>query len=165
MKPIRLLLLFALAACQAPSSETTGQIGEAAPSYSAPTLLGDSIRLADLRGDVVLLNVWATWCIPCRKEVPELQALHGELEPQGLRVVGVSVDGSGSDDAVRSFADDFGMTYTILRDPGEIVSSTFRIQGVPASFLIDREGKVVWRHLGPFEKDNPALRDALQSAL
>lgn len=161
-----LLFVLALAGCDMPAPQaTTGQPGEAAPAYGAVTLSGDSMHLADFRGGVVLLNVWATWCIPCRKEVPELQALHSELESRGLKVVGVSVDASGSEGAIQSFAQEFGMTYAILLDPGETVSSIFRIQGVPASFLIDRDGKVVWRRLGPFEKNDPALRQALDAAL
>jgi len=166
MKRVLLTLsLFMIAGCEAPAPATSGQLGESAPAYGALDMAGDSVRLADLRGEVVLLNVWATWCIPCRREVPELQALHTELAGKGLRVVGVSVDASGSEDVVRSFAEEFGMTYTILRDPGEVVSSRFRIQGVPASLLIDRQGTVIWRHIGPFEKDNPALREALAAAL
>ena len=161
-----LLFVLPLAGCDMSVPQaTTGQPGEAAPAYGSVTMSGDSMHLADFRGEVVLLNVWATWCIPCRKEVPELQALHSELESRGLKVVGVSVDASGSEDAIRSFAQEFGMTYTILLDPGETVSSMFRIQGVPASFLIDRDGKVVWRRLGPFEKNDPALRQALDTAL
>jgi len=165
MKRLLFLSVALTAACEVPAPSTSGQLGEAVPAYGALTMAGDSLYLADLKGEVVLLNVWATWCIPCRREVPELQALHTELEPRGLRVLGVSVDASGSDAAIRSFAEEFGMTYTILRDPGEVVSSTFRIQGVPASFLIDRSGTVVWRHLGPFEQNDSTLRNALGSAL
>jgi cytochrome c-type biogenesis protein len=140
-------------------------VGSSAPSYGATTLSGDSIDLAAMKGQVVLLNVWATWCIPCRREVPELQALHQELEAKGLRVWGVSIDGGEADADVTGFIDDFKMTYTVLRDPAERVLTVFRIQGVPASYLIDREGVVRWRTIGPFKATDPQLQQALQATL
>ena len=152
-----------LAACgEAPGN---GQVGTRAPAFAAPTVAGDTVRLAQLSGDVVLLNVWATWCIPCRVEIPELQALHQELSGRGLRVVGVSVDEGNSDAQVTDFATHFGMTYTILRDPEERVTQAFAVPGVPASFLIDRKGVVRWRHLGPFRANNVEFRKALDATL
>lgn len=162
MKPLLLVLL--LAAC-AETNPEYGEVGKPAPSFGAVTLTGDSVNLAKLRGDVVLLNVWATWCIPCRREIPELQALHQEYESRGLHVVGVSVDEGNADRDVEEFAKAFSMSYTILRDPGENVSNAFRIPGVPASFLIDRDGVVRWRHIGPFKASDPAFLNALHSVL
>ena len=144
---------------------SSGQVGDDAPSYSAPALNGESTSLASLRGEVVLLNVWATWCIPCRKELPELQQLHQQYAARGLRVVGVSVDDGSADRSVAEFVREFGITYTILRDPAENVSHTFAIPGVPASFLIDRKGKVAWRRLGPFTVADSTLQKALSQAL
>lgn len=138
--------------------------GANAPTFTARTLDGDSLGLADLRGQVVLLNVWATWCVPCRKEMPELQALHQEFADQGLHVVGVSVDEQSADDAVRSFTADLGVTYTILRDPGESVSFAFQIPGVPSTFLINREGRIAWKHFGPFDRNHAGLRAALSES-
>ncbi len=142
-----------------------GTVGEPAPAYGAVTMRGDSLDLATMKGQVVLLNVWATWCIPCRREVPELQALHQELETKGLRVWGVSIDGAESHSDVAGFMDDFKMTYTVLRDPGERVLSVFRIQGVPASYLIDREGVVRWKTIGPFKASDPELQAAIETSL
>jgi cytochrome c biogenesis protein CcmG, thiol:disulfide interchange protein DsbE len=153
-----------LAACTQPA-KLPGDVGEAAPVYVATTLAGDSLSLASLKGEVVLLNVWATWCIPCRKEIPELQALHQELSGRGLRVVGVSVDEGNADEDVAGFAKDFSMTYTILRDPGEGVSNAFRVPGVPSSFLIDRKGIVRWRRIGVFKTDDVQFRAALEASL
>lgn len=160
----RLLFVLVLVAC-AEAAPNYGDVGKPAPSFGAVTLTGDSVNLASLKGDVVLLNVWATWCIPCRREIPELQALHQEYEAKGLHVIGVSVDEGGADSDVESFAKAFSMTYTILRDPGETVSNAFRIPGVPASFLIDREGVVRWRHIGPFKANDPQFLAALNSVL
>ena len=140
-------------------------VGTAMPDYAAASPNGDSLRLASLKGSVVLLNVWATWCIPCRKELPELQALHQEYESQGLRIVGVSVDEPGTDADVVDFAKSFGLTYTILHDPEQRISDVFRIPGVPASFVIDRAGIIRWRHLGPFKATDTTFTAVLQKAL
>lgn len=157
--------LFFLTACAEQAPQIPGAVGTPVPQYGAIDMQGDSVDLAQMKGDVVLLNVWATWCIPCRREVPELQALHQKFEAKGLRVLGVSVDGGEADADVAAFAKDFQMTYPILRDPGERVLSVFRIQGVPASYLIDRQGIVRWRTLGPFKAEDAALQAALQQTL
>ncbi len=165
MRSFRLFGWLLLAGCAENAQPRAGAVDQPAPAYGAVTMQGDSVDLASLRGSVVLLNVWATWCIPCRREVPELQALHQQYERRGLRVVGVSVDGGQADGDVAGFISDFKMTYTVLRDPGERVMSTFRIVGVPASYLIDREGVVRWNTIGPFMADDPQLQTALQNAL
>jgi peroxiredoxin len=103
----------------------TVELGAPAPAYSAVSLTGDSVSIADLRGKVVLLNVWATWCHPCRTEIPELRALHAQFAPRGLQLVGVSVDADGSDEAIQEFMKEFSMNYEIWRDPGEQVMTTF----------------------------------------
>ncbi|MGH7476335.1 MAG: peroxiredoxin family protein [Longimicrobiales bacterium] len=168
---LRVLALLAAAAVgtascgPADSAGRTGRVGEVAPAYAAPTLAGDSISLASLRGDVVLLNVWATWCPPCREEIPQLQALHERHAADGLRVIGVSVDNAAAHELIDEFVEDFGIGYSILHDPGERVSTVFRVPGVPATFLIDRAGVVRWRHLGPFTLQDATLRRALDAAL
>ena len=152
-----------LTACQQPAYP--GEVGGPVPAYAAAAFSGDSIRLQDLHGSVVLLNVWATWCIPCRREIPELQALHQQYAAQGLRVIGVSVDEGGGDADVAGFVKDFGMTYAIARDPADRISRLFRFQGVPASLLIDRKGVVRWRHLGRFTASDSTFQATLQKAL
>ncbi len=165
-----------LAACALPAvaacSGTGGDdargrvdIGLPAPAYSAVSLSGDSVSLEAQRGKVVLLNVWATWCHPCRDEIPELQALHEKYSAQGLELVGVSVDTDGSDEAIRAFMNDFRMTYPIWRDPDERVSTQFLVVGVPATFLIDRQGVLRWRKTGPIQPGDATLRQALEQAL
>jgi cytochrome c biogenesis protein CcmG, thiol:disulfide interchange protein DsbE len=162
---VLLVLACVVGACADKPPQVPGAVGTTAPAYGAPTMTGDSLDLASMKGQVVLLNVWATWCIPCRREVPELQALHQELEGQGLKVWGVSIDGGEANADVTGFINDFKMTYTVLRDPAERVLSVFRIQGVPASYLIDREGVVRWRTIGPFKANDPQLQEALQVTL
>ena len=141
------------------------EIGAPAPGYSTVSLDGDSVSLAAHRGKVVLLNVWATWCHPCRDEIPELQAIHVKYQPRGLELIGVSVDSDGSDDAIRTFMKDFRMTYPVWRDPDERVSSQFLVVGVPATFLIDRQGVLRWRKTGPIQPNDPSLTAAIEAAI
>lgn len=152
-----------MAACSQPP--LPGDTGTAVPAYAAIAMTGDSIRLADRKGHPLLLNVWATWCGPCKKEIPELQALHQTYSGSGLEVIGVSIDESGSMDDVAAFTHDYGMTYTIALDPDDHVSTAFRFQGVPASVLIDRAGIVRWRHVGAFQVVDPEFQAALKKVL
>ena len=142
-----------------------GSVGTPAPAYGARTLSGDPVELASLRGDVVLLNVWATWCHPCREEIPALQRLHERMADSGLRLVGVSVDAGGEGRRVEAFAREFGVTYDIWLDPDDRVSDAFYTLGVPTTMLIDRAGIVRWRHTGPVKDTDPALLRALDAAL
>jgi len=141
------------------------EIGVKAPAYRTVSLTGDSVSLAGERGKVVLLNVWATWCHPCREEIPQLRAMHARYAAQGLELIGVSIDSEGNDDDVRSFMRDFDMTFPIWRDPDERVSTTFRVLGVPATFLIDRKGVLRWRKTGPIAPNDTSLVSAIQRAL
>ena len=141
------------------------EVGAPAPAYRTVALGGDSVSLAAHRGKVVLFNIWATWCHPCRDEIPELQALHMKYRDRGLELVGVSVDADGSDDAIRAFMKDFEMTYPVWRDPDERVSTQFLVVGVPATFLIDREGVLRWRKTGPIQPNDTSLVAAIERAL
>lgn len=159
------VLLIALQGCDASSIPRAPEVGALAPVYSAVTLSGDSIALSAHEGEVVLLNVWATWCLPCREEIPALQRLHERFGPEGLRIVGVSVDAPGEQGNVQEFASSFGVTYDIWLDPAEHVVSAFRVIGVPNTFLIDRAGVIRWKHIGPVLDDDAALLASLTRAL
>lgn len=126
---------------------------------------GDSVSLAGQRGKVVLLNVWATWCHPCRDEIPELQAIHNRYSGRGLELIGVSVDAQGNADGIREFVREFQMTYPIWHDPDERVSTQFLVVGVPATFLIDRTGVLRWRKTGPVQPGDTSLTNAIERAL
>ena len=159
-----------VAACTGPGGEggaSSGkvEVGAPAPAYRTVALDGDSVSLAAQRGKVVLFNIWATWCHPCRDEIPELQELHTKYRARGLELVGVSVDADGSDDAIRAFMKDFEMTYPVWRDPDERVSTQFLVVGVPATFLIDREGVLRWRKTGPIQPNDTSLVAAIERAL
>ncbi|MBK8249600.1 MAG: TlpA family protein disulfide reductase [Gemmatimonadetes bacterium] len=140
-------------------------VGDVAPPYAATTLSGDSVSTTALKGKVVLLNVWATWCAPCREEIPYLQSLHEQHAASGLELVGVSVDTQGEDETIRGFMRDFGMTYPVWRDPDERVQTLFQALGVPSSYLIDRAGVIRWRRLGIIRQNDSTFTQALQAAL
>lgn len=118
--------------------------GAPAPAYTAPTVDGTvAVRtLSDLRGDVVLLNVWATWCPPCLEEMPTMQRLWEAYGDRGLRVIAISIDDTGAGGLIREFATTHGLTFEILHDPAATVMDVFQASGVPQSFLIDRAGRI-----------------------
>ena len=162
-----LCLALVAAACgdDAGSNDAEATLSPEAPAFAAATLDGDSVSLAELRGETVLLNVWATWCAPCREEIPELQALHETFGPRGLRVIGVTVDSRSAAEDVRRFMDQFGMTYEIWWDPDQTAVSAFGAMGVPLTVLIGPDGRIRWRHLGAVPPGDPELRDAVEALL
>ena len=111
-----------------------------AVDFTLTDLNGKSWTLKQLKGKVVLLNFWATWCQPCRKEVPDLEALYKQFESQGLVVLGISDD---EPDKVRAFVQQQGVTYPVLLDGGSKVNHLFQVDGIPKTFVYDREGKIV----------------------
>lgn len=141
------------------------EVGAPAPGYATVSLAGDSVSLAAQKGKVVLLNVWATWCHPCRSEIPELRAIHDRYKARGLELVGVSVDADGADQNIRAFMKEFDMTYPIWRDPDERVSTQFLVIGVPATFLVDRQGILRWRKTGAILPNDSTLSAAIERAL
>lgn len=172
MKSYRSLLLPLLAlvnfACEAPPERVSIralQAGDSAPEFAAVTLAGDTVSLKALRGEAVMLNVWATWCIPCREEMPSLEALHREHAKDGLRVVGVSIDAAGMDSEIAQFVNEHKLTFIILHDPAERVSRAFRTRAVPETFLFDRKGKLVRRWIGKFDPLSPDARRDVARAL
>jgi cytochrome c-type biogenesis protein len=140
-------------------------IGLPVPAYSTLTLAGDSVSLASQRGKVVLLNVWATWCHPCRTEIPELIALYDQYRERGLELIGVTIDAEGADAEIRSFMDEFGMTFPIWHDPESRVLTEFLAIGVPSTFLIDKDGILRWRKLGPVASNDSTLARAIEKAI
>jgi thiol-disulfide isomerase/thioredoxin len=118
-----------------------------APDFTLPTLSGAPIRLAELRGKVVLLNFWATWCVPCRTEMPSLDALYQQYQDRGLAVLAVNVD-TLSTAGVEAFMQEVAVTFPIVLDPAWSVARAYRVLGLPTTYLIDRGGNVVIREVG-----------------
>ena len=161
----RLALLVGLTACVPADDAGPPRVGEPARDYAATNLMGDEVALADLRGKVVLLNLWATWCAPCRMETPYLQAVYEEHVDQGFEIVGISMDTGDAADDVEMFVDEYAVTYTILHDPEMRGMELYRVLGLPATFLIDREGVLRWMRYGPIPEDDPDFVRALEDAL
>src|SRR6202008_994502 len=108
--------------------------------FTLTDLNGKPWTLRDLRGKVVLLNFWATWCPPCRKEMPDLETLYQQFKDQGLLILAISDEDPGT---VKPFIAQQKVTYPILLDPGRKVNDLFQIEGIPKTFVYDRNGKLV----------------------
>jgi peroxiredoxin len=153
-----LLVVGRLAVAQDPlrALDLMGPAPTAAPrDFTVPTPDGSSLALTDLRGRVVLLNFWATWCVPCREEMPAMERLHRRFKDQGFVVLAISIDAPGTS-AIVPFARQLGLTYPIGLDAKKALARQYGVRGLPASFLLDRTGAVVGRALGPREWDSPA---------
>jgi cytochrome c biogenesis protein CcmG, thiol:disulfide interchange protein DsbE len=125
-------------------------VGAKAPPFGARMVDGSGrvVHLADFKGHVVLLNVWATWCGPCKAEMPTLEQLYKMYGPQGLKIVAVSIDETASDDSVRNYARNMGLTFDILHDPQYEIEKTYQVMGYPESFVIDKDGIIRKTWLG-----------------
>ena len=139
--------------------------GDEAPVFAAQTLAGEPIDGATLAGSPYMLNVWATWCAPCRHEMPELQRLHDAHSADGFQVVGVSVDDRGAAPTIRMFLDEIGVTFPVYHDPSWEMAERYGLIGLPGTFLIDGEGRFVRRWTGEFEPMAPEVREAVREAL
>ena len=136
-------------------------VGRPAPSFDLETLDGGRLSLAQLRGSPVVLNFWASWCIPCREEAPLLTAAAKDYQAQGLRVVGVVYQDSA--ESARDFMDRYGQTYPGLLDLDGRTAIDFGVFGIPETFFIDRAGVVRSRQVGPVTEDG--LRDQIEGIL
>ena len=114
--------------------------GRPAPDFTLQTVAGETVTLSDLRGQVVVLNFWATWCPPCRAEMPALQEVYDARRADGLMVL--AIDQNEPADLVASFRDEFKLTFPLLLDPGYAVSDRYRIGVLPTTFFIDRGGVI-----------------------
>ncbi len=141
------------------------EVGSVAPDFRAVDLAtNDTVQLRSYRGQVVLLNVWATWCQPCRVEMPSIQRLHDSFGRQGLRVLAVSIDEQDAD-VVREFQRSYELTFDILHDRSRAIERVYQTTGVPETFVINREGRIVKKMIGAHEWDSPANRDLIRRLL
>ncbi len=122
--------------------------GSLVPSYSVVTLEGEPLSGESLRGEVVLVNVWATWCAPCRVEMPLLQAMHERHASRGFTLLGLSVDRTGPE-GVRAFLEERGITYPVAIVGSDVERAFGGVQGYPTSFLLDRQGVIRHAVMGP----------------
>ncbi len=129
-----------------------------APDFTLANLDGSWFKLSDLKGKVIMLNFWGTWCPPCRREIPDFVKLMEKYNKDGLEIVGVTLT-SGNADKIQQFVDSNGMNYTLLTDidnnETQVVTARYgevtgeRINGIPTTFIIDRNGYIVKRYVGP----------------
>lgn len=130
---------------------TPAKVDYPAPSLTLYDLDGASRSLADYSGQVVLVNMWATWCPPCREEMPTLEAFYRDYADQGFVIIGLN-DGDAAID-VRDFVQSYGLTFPIWLDPTYLSESAFNTMNLPSSFVIDRQGQVRLQWVGMIERD------------
>jgi len=155
------LLMLAITACQPPTDEIA--IGKPLPAFELPDLAGKTVRLSDFKGKVVLLDFWATYCIPCRDAVPELRKLSDKYKAQGFEVVGISVD--AYTEGVPDFVKELRMNYTVLLDSDQDVQAAYGLRSLPETFLIGRDGLLKKHWMGFDEKVGKAISAAVEAAL
>lgn len=132
------------------------QPGFEAPNFNFPDLNGRKISLSDHRGKVVLVNIWATWCPPCRQEMPSMQRLYARFKGDNFEILAVSIDSTGRE-VVAPFMRKMNLTFRALLDPKETIKPLYRITGVPESFIIDKDGILVEKIIGPINWATPEV--------
>jgi peroxiredoxin len=135
-----------------------------APEFTLSALGGERISLRDLRGKLVLLNFWATWCPPCKEEMPSMERLYRRYQPRGFTILAVSID-RGGEAAVREFAKAHGLTFPIGLDPKVDVANLYGVRALPSTFLIDKTGHTVAVALGPRDWDSTAAHAVVEELL
>ena len=147
--------------------------GTVAPQFEVSDLGGNPARLSDYEGEVVMINIWATWCAPCRFEMPSMERLHQRFKDDGLRILAISVDAKlGEADQVgrpggdlQAFADSLGLTFTILHDPSGEIQNLYQTTGVPETLLVGRDGVIYKKVAGPTEWDAPEHQELIRRLL
>lgn len=143
--------------------------GKMAPDFELPAIGGGTVRLSDHKGKLVFVNIWATWCAPCRDEMPSMERLYQKLKGPNFEMIAISVDQEGAA-AVEPFAKELGLSFPILLDPEkndskdykpEGVAKNYMITGVPETYLIKQDGLVILHLVGPTEWDRPEIVDVL----
>jgi peroxiredoxin len=136
------------------------QLGSKAPDFKALTL--DSIprekRLADYRGKVLMINVWATWCLPCRVEMPSIEALNKDYASKGLKIVAISIDDPGTDATIRAFVKQYGLTFEVLHDAKARISEEYDITGYPETFIVGKDGVIRKKLMSATDWNSPEAR-------
>jgi len=159
MRRAALAVAFALAA----NAAFAAGIGDPAPAFALRDAHGDTLSLERLRGQVVYVDFWASWCTPCRRSFPWMNAMQARHGGEGLTVVGVNVDKRPADAA--RFLGDVPATFTVVYDPGGATPSAYGVKGMPSSYLIDRRGNVVAVEDGFHDERRAALEAQIESAL
>ncbi|MEO6446883.1 MAG: TlpA disulfide reductase family protein [Gemmatimonadaceae bacterium] len=143
------------------------QVGAPAPDFQASTLDGTTRvkTLADYRGEVVLVNLWATWCGPCVIEMPSIQRLYDRYREDGLKVVAIAVDDPGFEQQILDFVSQRSFTFEVLHEGSGRIEAAFQTSGIPATFLIGRDGRIRKFQLGAADWDSAANRAVVAQLL
>ncbi len=166
MKLLPALAVVAVAAAGTACLRQPIGVGSAAPDFTAVSLAtGEPVSFrAEYGGQVTLVNIWATWCEPCKKEIPALDTLYRTLKDQGFRIAAVSID-VGDSTEVRQFLDQFGVAFDVLHDPARRIEQLYQTTGVPESFLIDRDGRITRIVYGDHPWASPSNRRIIEQLL
>jgi peroxiredoxin len=142
------------------------EVGAQAPDFRAMDLAtGDSVSFREhYRGAVTLINIWATWCIPCRVEMPGMDSVYQSLAPRGFKIAAVSID-EGNPEDVRAFGQELGLSFDLLHDRSTEVRDIYQTTGVPESFLINKDGIIVKRLIGEHAWNSPVNRKLIERLL
>ena len=159
MRLARTLIPTLLLALLGGTATATGP-APAAPDFALPARDGGEVRLSELKGQVVMINFWATWCGPCRQEMPLLQQIHAKYEPLGFTMLGVNVEPDSA--AAQNWLKDMPVSFPIVFDRKSEVSSSFGVEAMPSSVLIDREGRVRHVHRGYKPGDEAVYADLVR---
>lgn len=157
------VLLVGLPACEKvrpKKKQLVAEIGKPAPDFSLTDQAGNTWRLSDLRGNVVFVNFWATWCKPCRDEMPSMEILNKSLAGQPFQMLAISYNDTPA--MAFTFASRLGVTFPILADPGQKTASAYLITGVPETFIIDRDGVLRQKYIGPRQWHAPDVLEMLK---
>jgi peroxiredoxin len=132
------------------------RVGQPLPDFTFPDLQGHRVQLSALRGKVVFINVWATWCPPCVEEMPTMQRLYDRLHARGLEVLAISIDTLGAQ-VVGPFMQQYQLTFPALLDPTSRIERLYQIGGVPESFIVNKGGRLVEKVVGPRDWSHPQV--------
>lgn len=157
--------LVSTSGCKKQRDEDPAGAHEVAPAFETKDLAGEAVSLADYEGQVVLLNVWATWCDPCVRELPELARMHTSLQDQRFTVIGLNTDVRSKLAKVRTTVVHHALPFPIWLDFDSKSQVAFKLRGYPTSFLIDRQGNIRWKREGEITKNDPELGAILETVL
>lgn len=144
---VALALLTGLAGCTLPSKSPSGGSGQPAPQFSLPNLEGKQIHLNDFANKVVIVDFWATWCGPCREEIPHLNKLYEDYRGKGLEIIGISMD-TDEPASIKNFTKEFRMEYTVVVGNEGVAQDFGGLVGYPTTIILDRKGNMVKRFTG-----------------
>lgn len=158
-----LLMIVGVAACTKKEQPMPVE-GKQAPDFTLKNLAGENVSLSSLRGKVVLLNFWATWCPPCREEIPSMVKLNQAMAGKPFQMLAVSID-EGGKEAVEKYFKSLGATLPTLLDTNQQIGALYGITGVPETFVIDPNGVILKKHVGPLEWNHPDVVSFLEKAM